>query len=420
MNYLRLTLASLRNRTLTTTLTVLSIGLSVGLFVGVERMRLAARESFQGTVSGAQILAGARAGSVQLLLYAIFHIGNATRNVTYKSYKDISSNPAVEWAIPISLGDSYRGFRVVGTDQNFYKYYQFRDRKSLSFESGAPASDIFDVVLGADVARSLNHSMGKEIVISHGVAEKSLIHHDDKPFVVKGILAKTGTPIDRSVFITLEGMEAIHIDWKSGAQPSEEEHVDAQTVRKMKIQIGAITAFLMRMKSPGQILRYQRTINDYAAEPLTAVTPGAALQELWQTVGYAEDALRIISVFVVLVGLSGMFLSIYTTLGERRREMAILRALGARAYHIVMLLLLEAATVTIAGCMVGVGIVYALLFAFQPWIETQFGIFIPVQLLSPAEWGYLGIVIVCGILTGLIPAFRAYRNALHDGLSVRV
>ncbi|MCE9600522.1 MAG: ABC transporter permease [Spirochaetia bacterium] len=420
MNYLRLTLASLRNRALTTTLTVLSIGLSVGLFVGVERMRIAARESFQGTVSGAQILAGARAGSVQLLLYAIFHIGNATNNVTFKSYKELSSNPAVDWAIPFSLGDSHRGYRVVGTDQNFYKHYQFRDKKSLSFESGGPATDLFDVVLGADVARILKYSLGKEIKIAHGVAEKSLILHDDKPFKVIGILNKTGTPVDRSLFITLEGMEAIHIDWQSGAQPSEEERKTAEQVRKMKIKIGNITAFLMRMKSPGQILRYQRTINDYSAEPLTAVTPGAALQELWQTVGYAEDALRIVSIFVVMVGLTGMFLSIYTTLNERRREMAILRALGARAYHIVLLLLMEAAAVTIMGCVAGVVIVYGLLFAFQPLIETHFGIFIPVQLLSSAEWGYVGLVILCGVATGLFPAFRAYRNALHDGLSVRV
>lgn len=416
---LRLTIASLKNRALTSILTIFSIGLSVALFVGAERLRISARESFQGTISGAHLLVGARGGSVQLLLYSIFHIGNASNNVSYKSYEEIRKDPRFEWTIPISLGDSHRGFRVVGTTESFLRHYRYRDGRALELAEGKAGADLFDVVLGADVAEKLNYSIGRDVVISHGVSAQTIQRHDDKPFRVSGILKKTGTPIDRSLFISLEGMEALHIDWQSGAAPTAEEEIPAERVRKMKLKIGSITAFLVRMKSPQLLLRTQRAINEYSAEPLTAVIPGTALQELWTAVSYAEDALRIVTYFIVLVGLSGMFLSIYTTLNERRREMSILRSLGARARHIVLLLLSEAAVLSALGTALGLLLVYVLLFAFQPVIEARFGIYIPVAAMSAAEWLYVVLVFGCGLLTGAVPAFRAYRNALIDGLSMR-
>ncbi|HMX56939.1 MAG TPA: ABC transporter permease [Leptospiraceae bacterium] len=420
MNYIRLTLHSLKNRALTTSLTVLSIGLSIGLFFGVERVRTAARESFEGTISGAQLLVGARTGGVQLLLYSIFHIGDSTNNVSYQSFKDWSGRKGVLWTIPFSLGDSHRGYRVVGTNENFYKYYKFRDSRSLEFTSGAPNADLFDVVLGSEVAEKLHYGLGEKVLVSHGVAAKTLESHEDKPFTVRGILKRTGTPIDRSLFISLEGMEAIHIDWKGGYAPSEEERISADRVRKMKIKVDTVTAFLVGLQNRSQVLTFMRNVNDYKEEPLTAVVPAYALQQLWRIVGYAEDALRIISVFVVLVGITGMILSIYTTLNERRREMSILRSLGARSHHILLLLVSEAFLLTVAGCITGIVFVYALLGGLQPIIEDQFGIFIPVQMPTLMEFGYLGCVLAAGILAGLIPAWTAYRNALHDGLSVRV
>ena len=188
----------------------------------------------------------------------------------------------------------------------------------------------------------------------------------------------------------------------------------------MKIKVDTVTAFLVGLQNRSQVLTFMRNVNDYKEEPLTAVVPAYALQQLWRIVGYAEDALRIISVFVVLVGITGMILSIYTTLNERRREMSILRSLGARSHHILLLLVSEAFLLTVAGCITGIVFVYALLGGLQPIIEDQFGIFIPVQMPTLMEFGYLGCVLVAGILAGLIPAWTAYRNALHDGLSVRV
>lgn len=417
---LRLTLASLKNRALTSVLTISSIGLSVALFVGTERLRLGARESFQGTVSGAHLLVGARGGSLQLLLYSVFHIGNASNNVSYKSYEDIRKDPAFEWTIPISLGDSHRGFRVVGTSESFYKNYRFRESRSVEFESGSAPVDLFDVAIGSDVASKLQYRTGQTIVIAHGVSAQTIQQHADKPFRVSGILKKTGTPIDRSLYVSLEGMEALHIDWQSGAAPTSEEEIPAERVRKMKLKIGAITAFLGRLKSPQVLLRKQRAISEYAQEPLTAVIPGYTLQELWAVVKYAEDALRIVTYFIVLVGLSGMFLSIYTSLNERRREMSILRSLGARSVHIVFLLFTEAAVLSGAGIVLGIALVYGLLIVFQPAIEASTGIFIPVAAMSLREWFYVLAVFLSGLATGALPAIRAYRNALIDGLSMRM
>jgi putative ABC transport system permease protein len=215
----KLAYQSLLNRWFTTLLTALSIAISVSLFLGVEKVRTGAREGFSNTISQADLIVGARTGATQLLLYSIFHMGEATNNISFKSYQAIKSKPSVEWTIPYSLGDSHRGYRVVGTDENFYAHYHFRQDQGIRFREGAEAKGVFDVVLGSDVAELLGYRLGQKIVLSHGLSEGGGIEHDNRPFQVVGILDRTATPIDRSLYITLEGMEAIHIDWQSGAPP---------------------------------------------------------------------------------------------------------------------------------------------------------------------------------------------------------
>ena len=167
-------------------------------------------------------------------------------------------------------------------------------------------------------------------------------------------------------------------------------------------------------------LQLQRDISTNEAEPLTAVIPGVALSEMWRGIGYAEDGLMVISGFVVLVGLLGMLVSIYTSLDARRREMAILRALGAGPRRIVSLLVLEAGLLSAFGALLGVVFVYAGLMGLQPWLEGQFGLQVPIRALDRVQLLYIGAVVVLGFVAGLVPAIKAYRTALHDGLSVRV
>jgi len=419
MTLIRLAFKSLKNRAFTTGLTVISIAISVALLLGVEKVRVGARDSFSNTISQTDLIVGARTGPIQLLLYAVFHMGDATNNITYKSYLHFKNHEAVEWTIPYSLGDSHRGYRVVATDENFYEHYHYRQDHSLKLEQGRAASDVFEVVLGSEVAKQLGYTLGQEVVLSHGVSEGGP-QHDDKPFHVVGILDKTATPIDRSLYITLWGMEAIHIDWQSGAPPEPGSETPASQIKKENIKIGQITAFLLRTKSRVQAVYLQREIDEYEGEPLLGIIPGVALSQLWQGISYAEDGLRLISIFVVISGLLGMLIALYTSLNERRREMAILRALGASPRKVLSLLVLESSVLSLAGLILGVVLVYGALWVFQPIIERQFGLFVPIHAPSSAELSYLGAVLGGGILMGLIPAWKAFRNTLADGLTIRV
>lgn len=413
----RLALRSLVARRLTVGLTVLSIALSVALFLGVEKLRTGAKSSFADTISGTDLIMGARSGGVQLLLYSVFRIGNATNNVTWQSYADITARPEVAWAVPISLGDSHRQFRVMGTTNGYFDHYRYRGGQSLEFAAGGPLDDLFDAVVGADVAATLGYSLGDPIVVAHGLASFSA--HADHPFRITGILEKTGTPVDRTVIVSLAAIEAIHVDWQSGAQRPGAA-TPADVLRGMDLQPQAITAAMIGVNSRLQVFQLQRAINEYPQEPLMAVLPGIALQELWSIVGIAETALLGVSAMVVVTALLGMAAMIFAGLNERRREMAILRAVGARPRVILTLLLAEALAMAAMGAALGVGLLYAGLVIGQPVLDARFGLYLPVTGLTARDWTLLGATVLAGAVVSVAPAIRAYRLSLADGMTVRV
>jgi putative ABC transport system permease protein len=415
----RLAAHSLWNRRGTALLTVFSIAVSVTLLLGVERVRTEARASFASTISGTDLIVGARSGDLNLLLYAVFRIGNATNNITWQTYEDLAARREVAWTIPISLGDSHRGFRVMGTTPAYYEHYRFARDRPLEFAAGRPVQDLFDTVIGADVARQLGYEVGQRVVIAHGLGATSFMQHEDKPFVVTGILRKTGTPVDRTVHVSLEAIEAIHMDWQSGARiPGAT--TSADEARRADLQPKAITAFLVGLKSRAAAFRLQRAINEYPQEPLSAVLPGVALQQLWDLVSVVEIALLAVSGCVVLGGLLGMLAAILTSLNERRREMAILRSVGARPWHIFALLVSEAGLLAVAGVLLGFAALYAALAAAAPVIEDRFGIFVELKTPGAYDLTIAAIVVGAALLMGLLPAWRAYRNALADGLTIRL
>lgn len=410
---------SLVNRRSTALLTVVSIALSVALLVGVERLRTEARTSFANTLSGTDLIVGARSGPVQLLLYAVFRIGDATNNISWESYQDVAAHPRVAWTVPISLGDSHRGFRVLGTTPAYFEHYRYARDRQLVVAEGRELSDLYDAVLGAEVAQKLGYQPGDEVIIAHGASDVSFARHDDKPFRVVGVLARTGTPVDRTVHVSLEAIEAIHVDWQSGA-PLPGIAISAEQARAMDLTPKAITAVLVGLKSKIATFQVQRFVNEYPEEPLSAILPGVALSQLWNLIGIAENALLIVSVFVVVVGLFGMLTALLTSLNERRREMAILRSVGARPGHVFALIMGEAGFLTLLGVLLGLSLLYGLLFLGQPIIESRFGLFIAIGSLSAYEWKLLAAVVAAGFLVGSIPSYRAYRLSLADGLSLRV
>lgn len=472
---------SLRNRLLTSTLTLLSIAFSVALLVGVENVRVGVRESFSNTIRGTDLIVGARGGTLQILLYSVFGMGSPTMNVSHETYERWAAHPAVNWTIPYSLGDSHRGYRVVGTTESFYEHYRYRRDGRVTFAAGRAPETAGEVAIGSEVAARLGYAVGDPVVLTHGLRGGGIMDHDDRPFTVVGVLDRTSTPIDRSLYVTLDAIERIHEGWEQGVPPSianaaggappampgatppampgavpppmpgatpppmpgaapmvmpgatppampgasappaaaadgDHAHAEAGAAGEET----QITAFFVGTKNRFEALRLQREMNTDLVEPVTAVIPGVALAELWRTVGYAEDGLRVISIFVVIVGLIGMLLALYSSLEARRREMAILRAIGAGPRKIVALLVLESGFLATLGAVLGIGLVYALLALAQGPVERAFGLYLPIRPLGTVELAYVGLVMVAGFVLGIVPAWRAYRNSLVDGLSPRV
>ncbi|HBC3408830.1 TPA: ABC transporter permease [Vibrio parahaemolyticus] len=415
---IKLAWKSLMNRKATAVLTIMTVAISVILLLGVERIRTQAKDSFANTISGTDLIVGGRSGQVNLLLYSVFRIGNATNNIDWKSYQEFSQHRAVDWAIPISLGDSHKGFRVMGTNHSYFEHYKYGSKQPLTFSKGKEFNGLFETVLGSDVAKQLGYQIGSEIIIAHGISDVGFSRHDKLPFKVVGILAPTGTPVDKTVHVSLEAIEAIHVGWESGARlgPTPE----AKVLQERDFQPKQITAMLVGLKSRIQTFALQRQINNYPKEPLSAIMPGVALHELWGMMSVAEQALMEVSGFVVIAGLLGMLSSLLTSLQERRREMAILRAMGARPRHVFSLLISEASLLTAAGIVTGVLGLYAILALLQPLIQQHYGINLTLSTLSAYEWMLLSFVQCAGIVIGFIPAFRAYRQSLSDGMTIRI
>lgn len=419
----RLALRSLWNRRVTASLTVFAIAVSVTLLLGVQKVRTAAREGFASTISATDLVVGARSSPINLLLYSVFRIGDATANVSWQSYQKIAAHPDVAWSVPLSLGDSHRGFRVMGTSREYFMHYRYAGKRPLEFSAGKPFDGPAAAVLGADVAEALRYRLADPIVVAHGLGDVSFHEHDAHPFSVVGILERTGTPVDRTVHVSLEAISAIHADWESGAHVAREDHAtddEHDEHDEQDLAPKSITAFLVGMRSTDDVLRMQRAINEYRDEPLSAIIPAVALQQLWSIVGLADRALLIIAAFVVLAGLLGMLTAILTSLNERRREMAILRSVGAHPRDVFTLLVAEAGILAASGVVLGVAATYGLLLIAQPLLARRFGIFVEITGLAGYDLALLGGIVATGLLIGLIPAWRAYRNSLADGLTMRV
>lgn len=423
MTVLGLAVRSLRNRMLTTVLTVGSIALSVALLVGVESVRTGVRQSFIDTIRGTDLIVGAKGGTIQLLLSSVFGMGAPAGGIPYTEYQQWAAHPAVKWTIPYSLGDSHRGFRVIGSTHDFYQHYRYRRDGKVSFAEGREPQTAHEAAIGADVARQLGYDVGRKIVLTHGLAGTGISDHENAPFEVVGILARTFTPIDRAVYVTLDGIEAMHEGFgeQNGGQGGQDGPISsASPVPPAPSASPLITSFFLGTTNRFETLQLQREINTSRREPLTAIIPALALAEMWRGVGYAEGGLFVVSGFVLMVGLLGMLVSLYTSLNERRREMAILRAIGAGPRTIVALLVLESGILSALGALLGLGLAYLGLWLASGPVERAFGFHLTQRAPSSLEWTFVAGVIMAGLLIGLVPAWKAYRNTLADGLSVRL
>lgn len=407
------------NRRFTLALTVCSIALSTFMLLGVERVRTDLRGSFSSAVSGTDLIVGPRTGSVQLLLYAVFRVGAATNNIRWSSIEALQQLRGVAWVVPLSLGDSHRGFPVLGTTTGYFDHFRHGEQQPLRLREGGRFHDLYDAVIGAEVADRLGYQLGQRITLAHGTGEISLSEHADKPFTVAGILARTGTPVDRTVHISLEAMEALHVDWMAGA-PLPGLHVSAEEARRMSLQPRTVTAALVGLQNRAAVFSVQRQVNNFGAEPLMSILPGVALDELWDVVGAGERALMLMSGLVALVSMAGLMSVVLAGLNERRRELAVLRAVGASLRHVLLLLALEGMLITLVGTGLGIAALAACVLTLGPWLQSAFGLTLQLAQPTLAQGWLLAGLLIAGWLASLLPGWRAYRLSLADGLSPRI
>lgn len=404
----------------TLSLVVVSIALATLLLLTFERLRTDLRESFAQSVSGTDLIVGARTGPVQLMLYAVFRLGGATNNIRMDSVKAIAAHRAVAWVVPMSLGDSHRGRPVLGTTPTYFERFRYGDQQDLVLAEGRAFSGtldgLYEAVIGAEVAEGLAYRLGQKITLTHGSGAIPGAEHRDKPFTIVGVLAPTGTPVDRTVHVSLQALEAIHLDWQGGA-PMPGGGIPADVARKFDLEPKQVTAALVGLKSRAAVFVVQRFVAGYENEALMAVLPGVALDELWALVGVGERALLGMSVMVAVVSLAGLVAVVLAGLNERRRELAVLRAVGAAPRHVLLLLVGEGALVTVLGTAIGAALSLAMIALAGPWIQTRFGVTMHLSLPTNGQWTLLGAIILAGTLASLVPALRAYRLSLADGLT---
>ena len=231
------------SRKIAVSLSVLAMSISVYVLLGVEHARHQIKENFYNTVSGVDLIVGSRTSNINLLLYSVFRVGSPTRNIKFSTYEELSRDSNVEWAVPISLGDSHKGFRVVGTIPSYFEKIKYGKDQSISFARGQKFHALFDVVLGSEVAKSLNYRIDDKLVLSHGISEASFLIHKNFPFTVSGILRPTGTPIDQAVYVDLAGLELIHM------HPNQQQKILATNFEELSIRAKEITAIMLGLKS---------------------------------------------------------------------------------------------------------------------------------------------------------------------------
>jgi putative ABC transport system permease protein len=406
--FFKLALNSLKSRQGSVILTLLAIIVSVYVLIGVEQIRIQTKQNFNSTIAGTDLIVGARTGDINLLLYAVFHMGAATQNISWKTYQELTTLSSVEWAVPISLGDSHQGYRVTATTPDYFTHYHYAELQPLQFAAGQPFEDVYDVVLGSEVAHKLGYQLGDRLTLSHGLGTTSFSVHKDKPFRISGLLQATGTPVDKSLYISLSAMEAIHIGWNNGANSNAAHSViDTQSLTPK-----SVTAVMLGLKQKTAIFRLQRVVNEYRDEALLAILPGVTLAKLWQITSVMEQSLRLIAVLILISSLLGLVAMLLASIRERQHEIAVMRVIGASPWFIFSLIEIEVVIVTFVGYVFGLlGVAMSFELAKNIALE-HFSIHLSSNIFSIDQLIYLALILIAAMIAGLIPAVMAYKQAL--------
>jgi putative ABC transport system permease protein len=384
----RLAWAYLAARPLLTALHVLMIAIGMGTMVLVLAFTAQTEERLARDAGPVDLVVGAKGSPLQLILSSVMHVDVPTGNVDYAQALRAAENPMIASATPVSVGDSFRGYRIVGTKPSYLALYDAKLASGRTFDGGMEA------VLGAQVARRTGLGVGARLAGNHGLAAGGGASHANHPYEVVGVLTPTGTVIDRLVVTSLESVWEVHEDPGSGTPPRE--------------QAREITAMLIRYRTPLAAALLPRQIN--STTTLQAAAPAYEIARLMNLVGVGVDALRIFAVVLMATAGVSVFVALMSALQERRYDLALLRMLGARPATLFALLAAEGVTLVVAGVILGLALGHAATEALgrwmarsNPWSITGFA-WVPQE-----AWAAL-TVIVAGMAVCLLPAIQAYRR----------
>ncbi|MFT7466419.1 MAG: putative ABC transport system permease protein [Brevundimonas sp.] len=414
---LSLLLKSIRSRIIPTSLVTISLMASMVLLLSIERIQQGAEEGFNQSISGVDVIIGPRSSSLELVLYTVFHLGRPTNNITTKTIDDIKLRNDIDWIVPIALGDSHKGFRVIATQSNYFEHIKYSDNQSLTFLKGRAFSELPEVVLGSDVADKLNYSLGSNIQITHGSVEATGNKHDDFSFKASGILNKTGTPIDQAIFVDLKGYELLHLGWKSGKKVFSLDNIDLSTIPKEDLNPKTLTAAFVGLKSKLTLFNFSKSIREYPNEAISAVIPGVALSELWSIVGLVDKGFELLSWIIIAISLIAMITLIIASLDNRKQEMTIYRANGASPRFLATMVIYESLVIGLVAIIGAIILVTIVTYFATSQLNLTLGISPSFQWISLGEIKVFSVILLAGVLSSLIPAVMVFRKNLHQTLS---
>jgi putative ABC transport system permease protein len=413
---MRLAFASMRARIFPIMLVILALTTSMALLLTVDRLKVATQNGFNQSLSGVDLILGPRGSGIELMLYTVFHLGKPTNNITTETFKEIIQDPKISWAVPVALGDSHRGYRVISTTSEYFDRIKFAGNQSLLFTKGGAFKELNEVVIGSAVAKALGYTIGTSIFVTHGSGSLGELH-DDFAFRVSGILAPTGTPADQAIFVGLEGYELIHLGWTNGSQAISLKNIDVLQIPKERLYPQTITAAYLGLSSKLGLFQVARSINSYNEEAVSAIIPGVALAKLWSIVGSVESVFKLLNWLIVGISIIAMITMTMTALESRTREMTIFRALGATPLNLSSMILAEIALISSFSVLLAVGLVRILTWASVDLLSEWAGIRIELIWITTNELLILGLVVFAGLFASLIPAGMIYKRSLHRGFS---
>jgi putative ABC transport system permease protein len=414
MSLMSIVRRSLRQHALSSAITVLSVALAAGLTMAVFAIRSQTYDAFTGGPIGFDAVLGARGSQLQLVLNTIFHLETSPGNIPWTLYRQMADYPQVELAIPYAVGDNYQGYRIVGTTPEIFTEFEYQKGKPFQVQAGGRffEVDTREAVVGSYVAEHAGLTLGTTFMPYHGLSTDPQQQHKNV-YTVVGVLQTTNSPSDRVVWIPIEGVYRMsgHVLRGTGQvyRPQEGEAI-AEEHRE-------VSAVMLKFRTPQAGLFLSQQINRQGTVATLAWPIARVMAELFDRLGWVNRILTLVAYLVVVVAAGSIVASLYNTMNERRREFAILRALGARKATVFAAIVMEATTITALGAVVGFVVYGAILAAAFVVVRAQTGVVLDAVRLDPALWMTPAGMIAIGALAGLVPAFKAYRTDVVSNLT---